>query len=82
LPLPSLFPSRSRFYIKRRYLCPLLRIKLKKEVLPVLKKKKKDDPGAGEMAQWLRALVAFPDDLRSIPSTHMVVHTTHNSNSR
>jgi hypothetical protein len=27
---------------------------------------------AGEMAQWLRALAAFPGDLGSIPSTHMV----------
>ena len=24
-----------------------------------------------EMAQWLRALVALPEDLGSIPSTHM-----------
>jgi hypothetical protein len=30
--------------------------------------------GAGEMAQWLRALTALPEILSSIPSNHMVVH--------
>lgn len=30
--------------------------------------------GAGEMAQHLRALVAFPEDIGSIPSTLMVAH--------
>ena len=30
--------------------------------------------GAGEMAQWLRALAALPEVPRSIPSTHMVAH--------
>jgi hypothetical protein len=29
---------------------------------------------AGEMAQWLRALTALPEVLRSIPSNHMVAH--------
>lgn len=29
---------------------------------------------AGEMSQWVRALVARPDDLRSVPSTSMVAH--------
>jgi hypothetical protein len=28
--------------------------------------------GAREMAQWLRALTALPEGLRSIPSDHMV----------
>jgi hypothetical protein len=28
--------------------------------------------GAGEMAQWLRALGALPEVLSSIPSTHIV----------
>jgi len=28
----------------------------------------------GEMAQWLRALTAFPEVLSSIPSNHMVAH--------
>ena len=28
--------------------------------------------GAGEMAQWLRALAALPEVLGSIPSNHMV----------
>jgi hypothetical protein len=30
--------------------------------------------GAEEMAQQLRALAALPEDLGSIPSTHMVAH--------
>jgi len=30
--------------------------------------------GAGEMAQWLRALTALPQVLSSIPSNHMVAH--------
>ena len=30
--------------------------------------------GAGEMAQWLRALATFAEVLSSIPSTHMVAH--------
>jgi hypothetical protein len=30
--------------------------------------------GAGEMAQCLRALTAFPEVLSSIPSNHMVAH--------
>jgi hypothetical protein len=30
--------------------------------------------GAGEMAQWLRALTSLPEVLSSIPSTHMVPH--------
>jgi hypothetical protein len=30
--------------------------------------------GAGEMAQWLRALTALPEVLSSIPSNHMVAH--------
>jgi hypothetical protein len=30
--------------------------------------------GAGEMAQQLRALTALPEDLGSIPSTHMAAH--------
>jgi hypothetical protein len=30
--------------------------------------------GAGEMAQWLRALTVLPEVLSSIPSNHMVVH--------
>ena len=31
-----------------------------------------DTSGAGEMAQWLRALSALAEDPGSIPSTHMV----------
>lgn len=34
------------------------------------------------VAQQLRALAAFSEDLGSTPSTHMVAQTTHNSRSR
>jgi hypothetical protein len=30
--------------------------------------------GTGEVAQWLRALTTFPEDLGSISSTHMAAH--------
>jgi hypothetical protein len=30
--------------------------------------------GAGEMAQWLRALAVLPEALDSIPSTYMAAH--------
>jgi hypothetical protein len=30
--------------------------------------------GAGEMAQWLRALAALPEVLSPVPSTHTVAH--------
>ena len=36
--------------------------------------KKKGGVGAGEMAQWLRALTVLPEVLSSIPSNHMVAH--------
>jgi hypothetical protein len=38
------------------------------------KKKKKISPRAGEMAQWLGALTAFPEVMSSVPSNHMVAH--------
>jgi hypothetical protein len=38
------------------------------------KKKKKKKPGAGEMAQWLRAPTALPKVLNSNPSNHMVAN--------
>lgn len=38
------------------------------------KTNKKQSGGAGEMAQWLRAMTALPEVLSSIPSNHMVVH--------
>ncbi|CAO2582063.1 hypothetical protein LEMLEM_LOCUS2165 [Lemmus lemmus] len=34
----------------------------------------KSTQGAGEVAQWLRALPALPKVLSSIPSNHMVAH--------
>jgi hypothetical protein len=36
--------------------------------------KKKTQEGAGEMAQWLRALTVLPEVLSSNPSNHMVAH--------
>ena len=30
--------------------------------------------GAGEMAQWSRAMISLPDVLSSIPSNHIVAH--------
>jgi hypothetical protein len=41
------------------------------EIFALLKYK---NLGAGEMAQWLRALTALPEVLSSIPSNHMVAH--------
>jgi hypothetical protein len=35
---------------------------------------KNNDIGAGEMAQWLRALTALLKVLSSNPSNHMVAH--------
>jgi hypothetical protein len=35
---------------------------------------KNKQTGAGEMAQWLRALPAFPEVLSSISSNNMVAH--------
>ena len=32
--------------------------------------------GAGEIDLWLRVLAALPEDFRSIPRTHMAVHTS------
>jgi hypothetical protein len=34
----------------------------------------KKTQGAGEMAQWFRALTALTEVLSSIPSNHMVAH--------
>lgn len=38
----------------------------------LLKNKTKRGPWAGETAPWVTALAAKPDDLNSIPSTHVV----------
>jgi hypothetical protein len=38
------------------------------------KNRNKKHIGAGEVAQWLRALSALPEDLNSIPSTHMAAY--------
>lgn len=35
----------------------------------------KDKPWTGELAQQLRACVAFAEDPGSIPNTHMVFHS-------
>ncbi|CAH6901579.1 Dclk2 [Phodopus roborovskii] len=52
---------------------------------PVLNKQQRNKKGeeTGEMAQWLRALAALPEDLGSVPSTHMATHSClYNSSSR
>jgi hypothetical protein len=36
--------------------------------------KQENKEGAGEMAQWLRALTALPKVLSLSPSNHMVAH--------
>jgi ribosomal protein S19 len=36
--------------------------------------KKNTESGAGEIAQWLRALTVLPKVLSSNPSNHMVAH--------
>ena len=46
-------------------------------ILKSLNQKTKE--GAGEMAQWLRALTAPPKVLSSNPSTNMVAHNTPSS---
>jgi hypothetical protein len=38
------------------------------------KLKLKQNTGAGEMAQWLRAAAALPKVMSSNPSNHMVAH--------
>ena len=35
---------------------------------------KDNNAGAGEIAQWLRAPAALPEDPGLIPSTHVVAH--------
>jgi hypothetical protein len=37
-------------------------------------RREKRKEGAGEIAQWLRALTAFPEVLSSISSNYMVAH--------
>jgi hypothetical protein len=39
------------------------------------KKKKRETMGTREMAHWLRAMTALPEDSGSILSTHMVTHS-------
>jgi hypothetical protein len=34
----------------------------------------KQDTGAGEMAQWLRALVALAEDSGAVPSSYLLAH--------
>ena len=56
------------------------------EKLSVIKKKTKNktknQAGALEMAQWLGALVALPEDLGSIPSTYMAAQKLSITSSR
>jgi hypothetical protein len=39
-----------------------------------IKLKSSNQGGAGEMAQWVRALTALPEVLSLNPSNHMVAH--------
>ena len=50
-----------------------LGVTLSKQVENLYDKKFKS-LGAGEMAQWLRALPVLPKVLSSIPGNHMVAH--------
>ena len=43
-------------------------------VLQEMRSLKRFDDGAGESAQWLRALTAFSKDPGSVPSTYMAAH--------
>jgi hypothetical protein len=54
--------------------CVLIRIYTTPPIIEKLNKNLKIENGAREMAQWLRALIALPEALRSIPSNHMVAH--------
>jgi hypothetical protein len=47
----------------------------KKKKKPNQKKKKRGNQGAGEMAQWLRA-VCSPRGLSSIPKAHKAAHNS------
>ncbi|GAB1285019.1 Cytochrome P450 20A1 [Apodemus speciosus] len=51
-----------------------LRNNCKARIISLVPLSKEADEGAGEMAQWLRALTAPPEVLSSIPSNHMVAH--------
>jgi hypothetical protein len=48
----------------------------RKEKYRLLKKNIQEiySTGAGDVAQWLRALAALPEVLSSIPSNHIVAH--------
>ncbi|CAO2599548.1 hypothetical protein LEMLEM_LOCUS9914 [Lemmus lemmus] len=53
---------------------PCLQKKKKKDEEEEEGEEKEKEGGAGEMAQWLRALTGLPKVLSSIPSNHMVAH--------
>ena len=36
---------------------------------------KNKNEGSGEVAEWLEALAALPEDVSSVPSTHTVAHS-------
>ena len=49
----------------------------------LLHKIRKNSTGARDVAQWLKALTALPQDLSLIPGTHMVISSTiYHSSSR
>jgi hypothetical protein len=43
-------------------------------ILQMIQMSLRSSLGAGEMAQWLRALTALPEVLSSNPCNHMVAH--------
>jgi hypothetical protein len=49
-------------------------INIEKEVSWYTSVLRKYTTGAGEMAQWLRALTILPEVLSSNPSNHIVLH--------
>jgi hypothetical protein len=80
---PLSFSSKTFFYTKNPKYSEFLKTgvevgrqskDLKKLKLNLYIKKKGGGGGAGEMAQWLRALTALPKVLISNPSNHMAAH--------
>lgn len=47
---------------------------IKKKYYQALNKNKRKQVGVGEIVQPLKTLVTLAEDLRSVPSAHMVAH--------
>jgi hypothetical protein len=50
-------------------------VPIKSEILKTKQTNKQNRTQDGEMAQWLRVLVASPEDVGSSPSVYMMVHS-------